>query len=596
MRMRLLTRPVLATLLALSSCMVQAHTQGVAAPVKALKVLTMARTSPFESLDPPRQFSLGSNDIVATTYNTLLRYSYLARPYKLEADLVERTLELSADGLTYTFTLRRGIRFHDSPCFPGSKGREMNAADVLFSLRRYADARVINKSWFAMQGAVAGLDAWRATTAKAAPGADLSAAAIPGLQKIDRHNLSIKLVKPNPLFLFALAMSPTAVVPPEAVRHFGDRPDLNPVGTDAFMLANAERKGVLRLTRNPNYLGVYPACGAPGDAEKSLLNDADRRLPLVDVVEIPLIEKAQPATLRFRNGELDRQALDRANFVKMALRDKAGDIRLNDEYARRFDLSVAPSLSVYYLAINMKAPLLGRNKALRHAAHLVDTPAEIEQLLNGRGRVAGSIVPLDLPGNERDTGAMRRGFDPGAARTLMAEAGYPGGRGLAPINITFQNTDSATRNRLDLYTSRFAAAGVVLKAQYLDYPGYVKLTEAGNLQIADHAWNADYPDAKNFYQLLYGTNLAPGPNVGSFIHPGYDRADEDARHMADGPARLALFREMNATLLDEAPILLKYIPLRVSVIQKWLRNFKRNLMQPEVEFLDIDLPRKAPRF
>jgi hypothetical protein len=65
--------------------------------------------------------------------------------------------------------------------------------------------------------------------------------------------------------------------------------------------------------------------------------------------------------------------------------------------------------------------------------------------------------------------------------------------------------------------------------------------------------------------------------------------------MADGAARLALFREMNATLLDETPLLLNYSPLWVAVMQKWLRNFKRNLMQPEFEFLDIDTAHKAPR-
>ena len=592
--MRRLIRPTLAALLvAAVACSAMAQ---VAAPSK---VLRMARTGPFESLDPPRQFSLTSNDIVSMTYNTLLRYGYLERPYKLEPDLLERLPELAADKLTYTLHLKKGIRFHDNACFPGGQGREMTADDVLFSLRRFADARVNNKSWFAMEGAVAGLDAWRAASAKAAPGADLSQAPIEGLRKIDSHTLAIKLVKPNPLFLFALAMSPTAIVPPEAVRHYGDRLDVNPVGTGPFMTENGvplERKGVLRLVKYPRYHGVYPSVGAPGDAEKGLLKDAGRRLPLLDAVELPLIEEAQPAMLRFLNGELDRQALDRANFVKMALRDKAGEFRLKDEYARRFDLSITPSLSVYYLAVNMKDALLGRNKALRQAlAHLVDTPAEIELLLNGRGRVAGSIVPLDLSGSERDTGAQRRGFDVAAAKRLLIEAGYPAGKGLPPLAITFQNTDSSVRNRFDLIKSRFAMAGVQLKALYLDYPGYVKATEAGNFQLADHAWNADYPDAENFFQLLYGKNGAPGPNVGSFTHAAYDKAYEATRHMADGPQRLALFRDMNAIVFDEAPVLLTFSPLRVSITQKWLRNFKRNLMQPEFEFLDIDLARKAAK-
>jgi ABC-type transport system substrate-binding protein len=565
-----------------------------------LKVLTVARTTPFESLDPQRQFSLSSNDIVVMTYSTLLRFNYLQRPYKLEPDLLERLPELSADKLSYTLTLKKGLRFHDSPAFPGGKGREVTADDVIYSLRRYADARVNTKSWFAMEGAVAGLDAWRAATAKAPATPtnpdDLMAVPVEGLQKLDNLRLRIKLTKPNPLFLYTLAMSPTAVVAPEAVRHFGDRLSVNPVGTGAFMLNNADRKGVLHLVKNPNYHGVYPSTGGPGDAEWGLLKDAGRKLPFLDAVDMPLIEEAQPAMLRFLNGELDRQALDRANFTKMARMEANGDLRLNDEYARRFDLHATPSLSVFYFMINMKDPLLGANKKLRQAlAHLVDTASEIKVLLNGRGKFISSLVPLDLPGSERDTGATRRSFDVETAKRLLAEAGFPGGKGLPAFTMTFQNIDSDTRNRFDLYKARSATAGVQLKALFLDYPSFVKVTEASNFQIADFAWNADYPDAEDFYQLLYSKNVAPGPNLGSWVNAAFDRGYEATRHMADGPERLAHFRVMNALVLEEAPVLFNYSPVRVSVTQKWLRNFKRNLLQPEFEFLDIDLARKSAK-
>jgi ABC-type transport system substrate-binding protein len=130
------------------------------------KVLHYGRLAPFDSLDPIRQFDVGSSELVQLCYGTLLAYAYLDRPYRLEADLLERLPEVAADKVTLTLRLRKGLRFHDNACFPSGKGRELVADDVLYSIKRYADAKLNSKSWFAMEGAVVGLDAFRAASAR----------------------------------------------------------------------------------------------------------------------------------------------------------------------------------------------------------------------------------------------------------------------------------------------------------------------------------------------------------------------------------------------------------------------------------------------
>ena len=553
------------------------------------KVLSYARTGQFESLDPPRQFDSESHDVIAMVYSTLLRYAYLERPYKLEPDLLERMPELSADKLTYTFRLRKGVRFHDNACFPGGKGREMTADDVIFSLRRFADANLNVKSWFLMDGAVVGMDAFRAATAKAGPKGDVSKLAIDGIKKIDSHSFSIKLTKPNPLFLFSLASSSTSVVPAEAVAKYGDQLSVNPVGTGPFTLTGVERKGVLRLMKNPNYHGTYPTAGAPGDAEKGLLKDAGKKLPLVDVVEMPLIEEAQPRMLKLLKGELDWQGLDRANFSKTVSK-KGEDFALTPEFAPKFKIYYTPGIDNTYWALNLKNPLLGGNKKLRQAlAHLVDTRAQIDVLLNGRGSKLKSIVPMDLPGSERDTGATTYDYDVAKAKQLLAEAGYPDGKGLPVLEVMFSATTAAARTSADLYKARFAAAGVQIKPDFVDFPTYLKRVESANYQIADSAWQGDYPDAENFYQLLYGKNGPPGPNHAGFNNAAYDKAYEASRHMANGPERLALFKQMNEIIRDEVPVVLGYNSLRFGIQQNWVRNFKRNLMAPEFMYMDVDM-------
>jgi ABC-type transport system substrate-binding protein len=130
---------------------------------------------------------------------------------------------------------------------------------------------------------------------------------------------------------------------------------------------------------------------------------------------------------------------------------------------------------------------------------------------------------------------------------------------------------------------------VQLRAEFTDYPTAVKAVESGNYQVADlGGWVADYPDAENFYQLLYGKNVAPGPNHSAFANAAYDRAYEAAKMMLNGPQRYAHFRTMNDIIKDEVPMILGANNVRFGIRQKWLGNFKRNELVPEFKFLDID--------
>ncbi len=565
-----------------------------AAAAEELKVLTKSRDAPFTSLDPAAQFEETASDLTLILYGTLLSYSYLERPYKLVPELLAKMPELAADKVTYTLTLKKGVVFQDNKCFEGGKGRELTADDVLYSLKRYADANINHKSWFVMEGAVVGLDAFRAETEKAGKSPDHAMVEVAGLRKLDRYTLTIRLTHENPLFLYAMALNSTAIVPMEAVRTYGDRFDVNPVGTGPFSLVGpAERKGVLRFLKNPNFYGVYPSLGASGDSEKGLLKAAGRKLPLVDIIDMPLIEEPQPAALKFLSGELDWRGIDRANFGRLVVRSPDGSFRLADEFAPKFDLYTTPGIDLYYFVFNLKDPLFGQNKKLRQAfAHLFDTRGLIDVLLNGRGKKLQSLVPLDLRGNERETGATYLDYDLALGKKLLAEAGYPNGKGLPPVVMRYPSTGADRREQFDFMRARFAAAGVQLKPDLTDGPTFVKNVEASNFMLAEYSWLADYPDAEDFYQLLYSKNSAPGPNLSSFSNAAYDKAYEASRFMVDGPERLRQFKIMNEIVKEEVPIVVSRNSLRFGMTQKWLSNFKRNLLASELPYLDIDMARK----
>jgi ABC-type transport system substrate-binding protein len=241
----------------------------------------------------------------------------------------------------------------------------------------------------------------------------------------------------------------------------------------------------------------------------------------------------------------------------------------------------------------MKDPLLGSNKKLRQAlAYLVDVQAEIEVLQNGRGRKLKSLVPVEFPGSERETGATTYTYDLAQAKRLLAEAGYPDGKGLPVLTITYGATAAATRQLADQQRAKFAAAGVQVKANFVDWPTYLRAVEAANYQLAASAWLADYPDAENFFQLLYSKNAPPGPNHTGFNNAAYDKAYEASRFMPHGPERIALFKSMNDIVREEVPVILGLNSLRFGITQNWLRNFKRNLLAPEFMYLDVDMAAK----
>jgi ABC-type transport system substrate-binding protein len=369
---------------------------------------------------------------------------------------------------------------------------------------------------------------------------------------------------------------------------------VTPVGTGPFMATGAlDRKGTLRLVKNPNYYRTYPSVGAPGDAEKGLLKDAGKKLPLVDVLEMPLIEEAQPAALKFLRGELDRRNLDRASFTKLVTRMPDGSLKLAPAYADKFNLATAPVGNTLFINVNLRDPVLGKNKALRQAlAAAIDPTAVINVLWNGRGVALQSIVPVDIAGNEHDTAAPIRGRDLAAARKLLAQAGYPDGKGLPPLTMRFAATDADTRNEFDMMRAQLAVIGVQLVGAFDDTPTFTKAVDAGNFQLAYYSWFADYPDADDFYQLLYGKNLAPGPNYGDFENAAYDKGYEASRTMVNGPQRYEIFKQLNAIVRDETPVIVARESVRVDSVQKWVGNYKRNIFTTEMQYLSVDMAMK----
>lgn len=567
-----------------------------AAEAPSKKIFNYVRGSAHKSLDPVKQFDQASSEIISNVYDTLLSYHYLKRPYELIPNLLTKLPELGEDGLTYSFELRDDVKFADDPCFPGGKGRKLTADDVIFSLKRFADANQNIKSYMMMQGFVEGMDEFREQTKTQGKATDYAKLDVSGLKKVDDRHFTLKLTQPNPLALFPLAATVTSIVPPEAVKMYGEELERHPVGSGPFRIKQLQRRGVIILEKNPDYHMVYPSEGETGDDKKGLLAAVGKRLPLVDEVHLPLIEEAQPRMLNFLSGKIDWIGIDRDNFNKMAVR-KGDGFELKPEYAAKFGMYWEPRLSTEYFVFNMKDPLVGGDKGrpLRQAiAYALDTPAYIDKMLNGRAIALKSIVPVPIAGSERDIDVEYYSNDMAKAKAKLAEAGYPDGKGLPPITIEYRASTTTTRQSFEFRRAQLAKVGIVVKANFQTFTAFLKRVESGNFQMSNAGWMADYPDAENFYQLAYGPNETPGPNSSGYKNPEYDRLFEKARFMQNGPERFALFKQMHEILREDLPLVFTENDIAFGMYQQWVKNLKRNMMvDAPYMYLDIDVARKA---
>ncbi|HZX27980.1 MAG TPA: ABC transporter substrate-binding protein, partial [Telluria sp.] len=249
------------------------------------KVLHFYLATSESALDPAVASDLASLQLMENLFDPLLRYDYLARPARLQANTVTALPEVSADGLTYTFHLRPGVRFAPDPAFQGQT-REVTAQDYVYSLMRLYDP-VLKSPWLPMfEGKIAGDSALTKNFSYATR--------IPGLEAVDRSTLRIRLNAPEPNFLYYLAMPATGVVAREVVEAYPGQAGNHPVGTGPFMVGEWKRSDRIVLLKNPQASAVFHSAVASALEGK--------RLPFVDRVEVRVAEELQGRVLGFLNG------------------------------------------------------------------------------------------------------------------------------------------------------------------------------------------------------------------------------------------------------------------------------------------------------
>ncbi len=532
----------------------------------------------------PAQFSDHySLEVTNSIFEPLLTYDYLARPLKLIPNTAAELPKISDGGRTFVFKLKPGIYFADDPAFHGRK-RELTAQDYAYSLQRLVDPTGKGPWEFMLKGKVIGLDE-KVEAAKKKGKFDYNQP-VEGLQASDRYTLKIRLQRPDYNLPYILAAPAAAAVAREVVEKYRNDIDAHPVGTGAYKLRSWQRQSRIVLEANPRYRGVSyrPAEGAQGVDQQVASELRGKTWPLVGVIDIKIIESSQASWLSFLNGELDLHPRVSGEFAHIAMPNGVLDKKLAQRGVRPFR---EPDSEVIYTQFNLDDPVVGgyvpEKVALRRAlAMSYDVMKEVAVIRNNQAIPAQSPIGPGVTGYDPNFKNVLSTYSPARAKALLDLFGYKdcdhdGWRelpGCKPLTITYLSpTGGVSRELNELIVKCASAIGIRIKIETMLFSDTIKARQGGTFQLSGAAWGADYPDAENFMQLLYGPNAGPG-NESRFRNEEFDRLYRDIASMPDSARRNEKLRQMSRIVAVYAPWFYNVHRIRTHMAQAWVTGFK----------------------
>ena len=572
------------------------------------KVLRFAFRTAETGFDPQRIDDRYSVGVCENLFEGLLTYDYLARPVKLVPLVAEAIPTPEENGTRYTFRIRPGIHYGDDPVFNGKK-RELVARDFEYAIKRFRDPKNRSPYEWLFENKIVGLDE-AAENAKKSGAFDYDAK-IAGIEVRDKYTLSFKLKEPDYNFLYVLAMPNVVPVAREVIERYISDTHAHPVGTGPFVLKEWVRRSKIVLERNPNHRG-YELDTRYADTRdewdrRAMDSLRGKRLPLLDRVEIYPIEDEQPRFLAFLNREHD--ILDETPFAFIHQVLPGG--KLSPALAKQ-GVMVFKELQpeITYFAFNMNLTAEGRPNpiggytpervALRRAMVLAhDRDREIEIIRKGQAIGAQSPVPPGVVGFDPDFRTGAQEHDIPKAKALLDMFGYidrdgdgwreqPDGKALV-IGHKYNAGGQEYRQQAELFAKSLAEIGLKVDATAVQFADLLKDKKVANYVTAQSAWIADYPDAQNFLQLLYGPNKGQS-NESEFRLKEYDQLYEKSLAVPDGEERNRLYREMNRLLLAYAPWRLGVHRVFNHLQYPWVKGYKKHpILYTNFKYLDIDV-------
>ena len=478
------------------------------AALAADKVVTVAYPSDFQSLDPAIGYDVQNWPVEHALFVTLLTYDNgtTLKPWGA-TDLGQ----VSKDGKTYTFKLRKGIAFED--------GEPTDAASYKYAFERILNPKTKSPQggktgWF---GNLVGADAFLAGKGK-----DVS-----GIKIIDPYTLQFQLSAPDRTFLNVLATPFASAVPRKAVEKWGSDFSHHVVANGPFLLQSWTPGQKAVLVKNPKYF--------------------DAKNVGLDRIEFQVGISEQVSILRAQRGQVDvlGNGIPSAQFVQIS----------SDPKYKPYIKSLVQVGTFYVFMNTQKAPF--DNKLVREAVSLAIDKKRMVQLVNGRGKATGQALAPGLPGYDPSVPVGTQDIPKAVA--LLKWAGYTD-RG----DLTFITTSDESHPKLSQAVQQLAAIGMKVSIKSLPNAEYINtITTPGSAAIGISAWFQDYPDPSDFLDVLFeSAHYQPGGfNPSGYKNPAFDAQLKKLRGLPLAQA-LPGYQKAQKELLADFPWVPLYNPVQ----------------------------------
>ncbi len=491
-------------------------------------VLRYPLTAEPTTMDPALVRDGPTIDMLQSVYEGLVGWNEKNEVTPLVAAALPK---ISSDGKVYTFTLRDGVKFHN--------GRAVTAEDVKYSISRSLDKKLNSPVALDYLNDIQGaseLNAGKATE-------------LTGVKVLDPKTVQITLVAPHAYFLGKLTYLTAAVVPKEEVEKGEQTPggaftitEKNSVGCGPFKLKEYRHQEKVILEANGDYW---------------------KGAPKVKSIERPIVLDAKTARNLFDSGELDYITLEKGDYET-----------LKDDPAYKDKVKMFDRASTFYLGMNIKAYAPFKDKRVRQAiACAIDKDAIVNNVLLGVNTKAEGVVPKGI--FSYDPTFKGYSYDVAKAKKLLADAGFPDGKGLPPLPLYFREQQPDLRKTSEVVKEQLAAIGIQVNLNEMEWGAFLKANEGFKTEAFHMRWAADYLDPQNFLSLLLSTKGTE--NYTGYSNPDYDKLCAQADSESDQAKRTTLYRQAERIVVDDAPWVPLYYQRDLELMQPWVTDIRDSL-------------------